>query len=244
MNDDTAYGRSWLGLNRIPVLLRGEPAALAKWIDHWRETGIGVCFSVILAGCGLFGFAIGWWRSPVQAFHSGIKLPLILILTTLGNGLLNGMLAPLLGLNVRFQQALLAVLMSFTIAAAILGAFSPLVFFMIWNTPRLSGSEDQNWAAYSFIRLALFAIIAFAGIVANTRLLRLLQTLCGNPVVARRILFAWLGGNLLLGGQIAWILRPFIGSPVLPTEFLRSTAFEGNIFEALLQSLEILMKQN
>ena len=42
---------------------------------------------------------MGSWASPLQSLYAGIKLPLVILLTTLGNGLLNGMLAPLLGLN-------------------------------------------------------------------------------------------------------------------------------------------------
>ena len=62
------------------------------------------------------------WRAPLQALYTAIKFPLIILLTTLGNGLLNAMLAPLLGVNLGLRQTLLAVFMSFTIAAAILGA--------------------------------------------------------------------------------------------------------------------------
>ena len=64
-------------------------------------------------------------------------MPLIILLTTLGNAILNAMLAPLLGLNLGLRQSFLAILMSFAIASAILGAFSPLAAFMIWNLPPL-----------------------------------------------------------------------------------------------------------
>jgi LmbE family N-acetylglucosaminyl deacetylase len=39
--------------------------------------------------------------------------------------------------------------------------------------------------------------------------------------VAWRVISAWLAANLFLGSQLSWILRPFIGSPGLPVEFLR-----------------------
>ena len=72
-------------------------------------------------GAGLYGAAMGWWRDPLQALYTGIKLPLVILLTTLGNALLNGMLAPLLGLNVTFRQSLGAILMSFAVTSVVPG---------------------------------------------------------------------------------------------------------------------------
>src|SRR5262245_57403525 len=107
---------------RIPVLLRGDTDRIEPWLGSEVGARVGWCALVIFAGAGLYGASIGWWRSPLQAGFTAVKLPLILLLTTLGNALLNGMLAPLLGLNVSFRQASLAILFSFTIAAVILGA--------------------------------------------------------------------------------------------------------------------------
>src|SRR5262245_26052734 len=95
----------------LPSLLRGnvaggraaiEQADLRRW-----------CFyvAVIVVGTGLFGAAMGSWRAPLQALYTAIKLPLIILLTALGNGLLNAMLAPLLGVNLSVRQSLLAVMM-------------------------------------------------------------------------------------------------------------------------------------
>src|SRR5207247_11125876 len=135
-----------------------------------------------------------------------------------------------------FRQALMLVLMSFTISAAILGSFAPIVFFIVWNTPSLAGQVEVLWATYNFVQLTQVVIIAFAGVAANVRLFRLLQSLSGSSRVARKILFAWLVGNLFLGSQLCWILRPFIGSPVLPVEFLRPTAFQGNFYETVFRA--------
>src|SRR5262249_41658510 len=103
---------------QISTLLRGEPEVINGWIERWELEPACFYLAVIFVGAGLFGFAIGWWRSALQAGYTALKLPSIILLTTLGNALLNGMLAPLLGLNLRFRQSLLATLMSFTIAAA------------------------------------------------------------------------------------------------------------------------------
>jgi hypothetical protein len=222
---------------QIPELLRGEPDALKDRAQRFDARGVAGYVAVIVVGAGLYGAAMGWWRSPVQAGYNAIKFPFVILATTVGNALLNGMLAPLLGLNLRFRQSLMTVLMSFTIAAAILGAFAPVLFFIIWNTPPLEGSREMPWNAYHFIKLIQVGIIAFAGVAANLRLFQLLLNLSGNRSIARRVLFAWLAGNLFLGSQLVWILRPFIGSPGLPVEFLRATAFQGNFYESVLHAL-------
>ncbi|HXT41203.1 MAG TPA: hypothetical protein VN887_14420 [Candidatus Angelobacter sp.] len=230
-----------LQVRQIPVLLGGDPNSLKDWAGHWEAGRVLGYVAVIVAGAGLYGAAMGYWRSPVQAGYNLIKFPLVILATTLGNAVLNGMLAPLLGLNLRFRQSLMLVLMTFTIAAAVLGAFAPVVAFIIWNTPSLAGQTQIPWATYNFVQLTQVVVIAFAGLTANVRLSRLLVALSGSERAARKVLFSWLAGNLFLGSQLCWILRPFIGSPGLPVEFLRPNAFEGNFYETVFRAIGHLL---
>lgn len=225
----------------VPVLLRGEARPIRGWMEQWSAARLALCLAVVVAGTGAFGAALGSWRAPEQALFCAIKLPLILLLTSLGNGLLNAMLAPLLGLNIAPRQTLLAVLLSFTIAAAILGAFSPVLWFLIWNLPPLTTDPRQVADAHRLLLLTETLMIAFAGIMANARLVRLLRELSGSRASAAKVLFAWLAGNLFLGSQLAWILRPFVGSPHLAVEFLRPDAFKGNFFDSLWNTARHLL---
>ncbi len=222
---------STLSWQEVPLLLRGEAGPITRWIEQNSAARLCLSVLVIFIGAGMFGTVMGCWRAPVQAIYTGIKFPLVILLTTLGTALLNGMLAPLLGLNIRLSQALQAVLMSFTIFALIVGSFSPLILFLIWNAPPLGADTTRD--AYRFIQLAQVGVIAFAGLAANLRLFQLLQRLSGSRAVAKKILVAWLSANLFLGSQLCWILRPFIGSPNLPLQFLRPDAFRGNFYETV-----------
>src|SRR5208282_4017169 len=227
--------------SEIAKLLRGETETICAWSGSLKARRLLLHVGVIILGAGLYGAAMGWWRDPQQALFTAIKFPLIILLTTLGNALLNAMLAPLLGLNIPFRQSFSAILMSFAVAAAILGAFTPLMAFMIWNAPPMSVAAASE-PTYNFIKLTHVAIIAFAGVTGNVRLFQLLARLGGSRVVARRVLFAWLAGNLFLGSQLSWILRPFIGSPALPVEFFRATALHGNFYENVFHSLLQLLQ--
>jgi len=239
--DSVSAPAATLPIRQFPTLLGGHPAALKDWAATWQLSRVLVCVAVIFAGAGVYGAAMGYWRSPVQAGYNLIKFPIVILATALGNALINGMLAPLLGLNLRFRQSLMLVLMSFAIAAAILGSFAPIVFFIIWNTPSLAGQTGISWATYNLVQLMQVVIIAFAGVAANVRLFRLLQVLSGGHRVARKVLCAWLAGNLFLGSQLCWILRPFIGSPGLPVEFLRPNAFQGNFYETVFRAIGQLL---
>ena len=111
----------------VAAFLRAKPEDYRKWVVSRQWNLLVFCVAAIVIGAGVFGAAIGSWRDALQAVYTGIKLPLVMLLTTLGNGLLNGMLAPLLGLNVTFRQSLALVLMTFAAYAIVLGAFSPVV---------------------------------------------------------------------------------------------------------------------
>ncbi len=219
----------------VGTLLRGEVAALAAWTADWRVSNVTRDLLLVVAGAGAFGAALGCWRDPWQAVFAGVKLPLILLFTAAGNAMLNAMLAPLLGLRLHFRQSFLAILASFALAATILGAFSPLAAFVIWNAPPLA-AEANDSVTHAAILLLLVGLIAFAGIAANLRLLQLLRALAGDSATSWRVLLAWLAGNLFLGSQLSWVLRPFIGNPTMPVEFLRTDAFRGNFYETIFRS--------
>ncbi|MSU57557.1 MAG: hypothetical protein EXS35_05160 [Pedosphaera sp.] len=224
----------------LGTLLSGEAKTLAGWAGQFESRRFAFHIAVIVVGAGCYGAAMGWWRAPMQALFVGIKFPLIILLTTLGNALLNAMLAPLLGLNISLRQSLLAVLMSFAITAAILGAFSPLLAFVVWNTPPMT-PDVKSTTAYALIKLLHVVVIAFAGIAGNVRLFQLLAQLGGSRRVAQRVLLAWLAVNLFLGSQLTWIARPFIGAPRLPVVFLREHALSSNFFENVFQTLDWLV---
>src|SRR5262245_30416122 len=113
-------------LNAVDYFLRADPEGVGEWLVARNSRLTWFCGLCVIAGAGCYGAAMGWWWSPLQGLYVAIKLPMLVLLTALGNGLLNGMLAPLLGLNITFRQSLTAVLVSFAYAALVLGAFSPV----------------------------------------------------------------------------------------------------------------------
>ena len=225
-------------LGSIDYFLRAAPDGLSAWLVRRDSRLVWFCILAVVAGCAPYGAVMGFWWAPLQALYVALKLPLLILLTSLGNGLLNGMLAPLLGLNISFRQSLTAVLVSFAYAALVLGAMSPVALFIVCNTPVWTPATRELAAEYALMQLTLVVFIAFAGVVGNVRLLPLLQQLAnGDRVVAFKVLFAWLGGNLFLGSQVCWVLRPFIwaGHPVV---FFGPHPFEGSFYESVFLALK------
>ena len=220
----------------IGAFLRAEPERFYGWVVCRQGWLVGFCVAAIVVGAGSYGAATGSWRNGVQALYTGIKLPLVILLTTLANGLLNGMLAPLLGLNITFRQSFAVVLMSFAMTAMVLGALSPVAWFIVWNTPPLTGETKISAPEYALLQLTLTAFVALAGVMGNVRLVPLLRQWAGRTVVARNVLLAWLAANLFLGSQISWVLRPFIWDANRPVEFIGADCFGGSFFETIFKA--------
>ena len=225
-------------MDRFKALLRGDAERLKNWLVAPDLPTLVGYLTVTLVGTALYGFTLGIWRAPLQSLYTAIKFPLLIFLTCAGNAVLNGMLAQILGSGLSFKQTSLAILLSFAVAAMILGGFSPITLFIWYNAPSL---ESKNAIlGHSVMLLAHVCAIAFAGVMANRRLLDLLRKISGRNGTARAVLFSWLAGNLFLGAQLAWNLRPFIGSPTLAVQFFRDDPLRGNFYEAVWRAFRHL----
>jgi len=209
-------------IEHFKTLLRGEVEAVSLEKPGWRWFAT-YCLAIAV-GSSVYGATIGLWRAPLQSVFTAIKFPLLIFLTCVANGAVNGMLAQLFGSGLSFKQTALAILMSFAIAAVILGALSPVTLFVLYNAPPLGSAN---------------AILGHS-MMLLTHVFDLLRRMTGRDTTARAVLFSWLGGNLFLGAQLAWNLRPFIGSPGLTIQFLRDDPLRGNFYEAVWRAFRHL----
>lgn len=222
----------------LKALLRGDADRLKSCLAAPDAAALATYFVVTLIGSGVYGLTLGIWRAPLQSLYTAVKFPLLIFLTCAANAMLNGMLAQLLGSGLSFKQTSLAILMSFALAAMILGGFSPITLFIWYNSPPLASKNAI--LGHSVMLLTHVLAISFAGVIANRRLLDLLRKMSPRDVTARAVLFSWLTGNLFLGAQLAWNLRPFIGSPKLAVQFFRDDPLRGNFYEAVWRAFRHL----
>jgi hypothetical protein len=217
----------------------GIPEELAGLIRKPGNDCLLSCLILAVLCSSVYGMSTGIWRAPLQGFYVAVKFPLLIVLVTVGNALINSMFAKVLGAKLTFRESFTAVLMSFSIASIILASFAPLMLCLVWNSPPVT--DPNSTIAHHGILLFNVVSIAFAGVVSNLHLYKLILHLTESKTESRRIIFSWLAVNLLLGSQLSWIMRPFIGGPKGAVEFLRENAFSGNFFEAVFHTAKDLM---
>lgn len=197
--------------------------------------------STIAVGAAMYGAAFGVWRSPLQALFAAIKLPALFLALVLVTAAINAMLAILLRAPLGVKQSAVCILAGLAATAVVLGALSPAsacialavrgpaaaVFGLPITDPRAASANAYAQA----LLLSHVAVIAVAGVIGNLRLYRLLRELSGKRELALRVLFAWLGVELLGGSELSWIARPFLGRPHTPVVFVVDDPLEGSFFE-------------
>ncbi len=73
-----------------------------------------------------------------------------------------------------------------------------------------------------------------AGTVALWKAMRRFEA----PIRTLRTVYAvWILAFALVGGEVAWVLRPFIGSVYMPVVFLRTDALDGNVYEFIFTDI-------
>jgi hypothetical protein len=226
-------------LRDLPLLCQGSPGKLSAWLERPTAARLAACLTAIVLGCGAYGFTLGLWRAPLMGTFVAVKLPLLIFLTLLTNGLLNGMLAQLLGSGLGFRQTMLAMLMSFACFSLITGALSPVALMMVLDTPR--PGEPGAQAAYRTILLVHVAIIAFAGVTAHRRFFPVLAAASASRAAGLRVFLAWLAGNLFVGAQLSWNLRPFFGQPARDVSFLRPDWNRSSFYESVFYNFKALV---
>ena len=99
-------------LTGLPALCQGRADHLRDWLENPTGGRLAACAVALVLGGACYGFTLGLWRAPLMGGYVAFKLPLLIALTLLTNGLINGMLAQVLGSGLTFRQTLMALLMS------------------------------------------------------------------------------------------------------------------------------------
>jgi hypothetical protein len=180
----------------------------------------GSCYGAVLGGFGI-ETADGW----KQSLCSAAKVPLLLAVSFL-LGLPTFFVAnSLAGLRADFPAALRAVTESQAAVAVALASLAP--FTALWYAS--SGS-------YAGAQLFNGGMFALATLAAQLVLRRRYRPLIAKDRRHRALLALWLALYWFVAIQMAWVLRPFIGAPGQPVQFLRADGW-GNAYVILGRGL-------
>jgi hypothetical protein len=174
--------------------------------------------SAILAGGGLlYGGVMGsFGESFLQAVYSGLKVPLLLAVASLLCLPSFFVVNTLLGLREDFAAACRGLLAAQATLSVALAALAP------WTGLAYLSSADYRFAV--LFNGAVFALATLGGQVTLARHYRPLIAANPRHRVGRA---AWLVLYVFVSIQMAWVLRPFVGAPGLPTRFFREHAWSN-----------------
>lgn len=211
----------------MPALLRTADDVLRRagwtvrpdvpWAAIVRLLACVVLFASLYgAAMGLFRGMSGQSAWALQMLYSAIKTPLLLIGSFLVSLPSYFVLSTLFGLRGEFDRALRALVAAQAGLAISLASLAPLTVLCYAST--------TNYQRAVLFNGAMFAVAAMAG--------QWLVRAHFRPLIARNprhrpLLFVWGFVYALVAIQLAWLLRPFFGSPGLELTFLRPEAWDN-----------------
>jgi hypothetical protein len=163
------------------------------------------------------------WLMPLLV---AVKTPLLFLLTLAVCALALYVLNLAFEIRLHFMPVMTAMAFGLASTGVMLGVFVPITGFFSVVT--------EN---YHFMKVLHVITFALAGLVGVKALYRGLVKLApGGARGVRALLFSWVLLYSLVGGQMAWTLKPFLGTPYLPaTPPFRVES--GNIYVSFFSSL-------
>jgi hypothetical protein len=177
-----------------------------------------------------YGAVLGFWHGTRLSLYDAAKLPLVLVLTSTFTMCFSWVAALAMNLPLRFAQVAVLTFLALATASVVLLSLAPVAWFFTLCAPSPSTASR---ATHNALYLMHTTFVAGCGI-AGTRTLWAGMCRLDRPRAAvRRVYLLWILGYALVGGEVAWALRPFVGSvsPLYPVAFLRKDALKGNVYE-------------
>lgn len=187
-------------------------------------TVFGILYGAVM---GTFGGVQG--QRALQLLYSGVKVPLLLLVTFALSLPSFFVLNTLLGVRADFAAVLRALVAAQAAVTIVLASLAP--FTALWY------ASSGSYRPAILFNAAMFGVAS----VAAQGLLRTWYA----PLVARNprhrlLLRVWLVIYAFVGVQMAWVLRPFIGDPAQPTRFFRAGAWGNAYVEVARMVVEVL----
>lgn len=181
----------------------------------------------------LYGIIMGSYNGWLQSIVTGIKVPVLILISLLVCFPALYVIQSMIGSTMTIYQMANIIFSGFFVFSTIALSFGPIViFFMITSD------------SYSFLKLLHVAIFTFSGIFAVKTIINGLKFSCERknlyPKRGMTIFRIWVFILAFVSSQLAWNLRPFVGSRELPFELFRER--EGNFFIAVINSVGHMAK--
>jgi hypothetical protein len=185
----------------------------------------------ILLFSSIYGIVMGSYNGFLQSIVTGIKVPSLIFLSLIICFPALFVIQYMIGSTMTVYQMANTILSGFIVFTTIALSFSPIVIFFMITTDN-----------YEFLKLLHVAIFTFAGFFTIKTIINGLTFSCEKkniyPKLGLKVFKIWIIIFAFVGTQLAWNLRPFVGSREIPFELFR--ARESNFYIAVIQSISHL----
>jgi hypothetical protein len=228
----------------IDHLLRDREQVIADLQDESKlPRNTALCFIVFLALSAIYGLIMGsqglahgnheGWKF---ALASGVKLPFLFLLTLTICLPLLYILNVLIGPRARFGVVLGLTLASITVTSIVLASCALIVLFFMMST--------KSYAFMKLLNVAIFALAGGYGVWFLSKGIHELARVAAKDggVVGTgtsTIITWWLIAYGIVGTQMAWLMRPFVGDP--SSHFALFRAQESNFYVNVIETLGKLL---
>ena len=184
---------------------------------------------LIIALGGFYGVSMGLFNPGLQTLASAAKVPFLFLMTVFICFPALFIVNVLIGARMSFSQSLILILASIALISVVLASLAPIaIFFVIIHS------------SYNFLKLmhvAFFTVSSFAGLwTLNQGLSYLCEKHGIYPKQGLAVTRVWVLIFALVGTQLAWNLRPFVGTNQMPFSMFRQQ--EGNFYTAVMHSFQ------
>jgi hypothetical protein len=238
----------WGDIDRLlrGELTRAENLRVGRFEAPMRSLALGAILLGAIYGSslGLFAGMRGEHATGWQALSSALKLPLLFLLTLLVTFPSLYVFSALARSPLRATTTLKLILAAIAVTLALLASFAPvLAFFTLGTTSypflvllNVLFCAVSGWIGLAFLRAALTRLFA-TGAAQPAEPAEQADVARDGLDLGRHVFTFWMVVYALVGAQMSWILRPFVGDPALPFAWFRPR--ESNFFEALFGALRV-----
>jgi hypothetical protein len=114
------------------------------------------------------------------------------------------------------------------VAGLLLASLVPVAGLFTLCSPVPSAAHRT---AHNLLYLLHTGMVGGCGLAGTAALWKAMRRLDAPVTTIVAVFLAWIAAYALVGGEVAWALRPFVGSVYHPVVFLRADAFDGNVYE-------------
>ncbi len=190
---------------------------------------------IILIFSFLYGLIMGSFNGITQSLVTSVKIPVLIFLSLFICFPAFYVIQFMLGSKMLVLHMANMILSGFVVFTTIALSFSPIVLFFM-----ITGNN------YAFLKLLHVSIFIFSGIFGMRTIISGLKYSCEKmnvyPKMGINVFKFWIVIFAFVSMQLAWNLRPFVGSKDLPFELFREK--EGNFYLAVIQSVRDFLAED